>query len=299
MLRDKLKVNIAFYYSQKSLLEDLFSKEWFENTQNKIHPAYKRWALCNILIAQGGKIQYPEQFEENSQLLGAILLDSFVICSATHGNPILMKLGSLKLYGDEKVQKKILTRITDSRQYKELMTEIYTGSWHILEGHKITPLEKEGYPDFKVEYLEYPYPVCIECKNLWSPSRTAIRSAIKDANRQLRQAGKSYGVLNLDVSEAISVGRVENDELPSSLITIRDCISNLLSKRFYKSIGTVVLFWSDYIEHGRPPEPFFIVFRRRSIQIDHKNPFLKVPEKTPLFKSYSYGFWIIWTPRRL
>jgi len=299
MLRDKLKVNIDFYYSQKSLLEDLFTKEWFLNTQNKMHPAFKRWTLCNTLIAQEGRIQYPEQFEENSQLLGAILLDSFVICAATHGNPVLMKLGSLKLYGDEEVQKKILSRIKNSRQYKDIMTEIYTGSWHVLNGHKITPLEVEKYPDFKVGYPGYLYPVYIECKNLWSSSVTSIRDTIKDANRQLRQAGKCYGVLNLDVSEAVSIGRVTDDELPSSLIMIRNRISNLLSKGLYKSIGTVVLFWNDYIEHGKPPEPFFIVFRRRSIQIDHKEPILKVPKKTPLFKAYSCGFWIIWTPRQL
>jgi hypothetical protein len=187
-------------------------------------------------------IQYPEQFKENSQLLGAILLDSFVICKATHGNPVRMKLGSLKLYGDEKVQKKVLSRITDSRQYRDIMTEIYTGSWHILEGHKITPLEAEGYPDFKVEYPGYSYPVYIECKNLWSPSGTAIRSAIKDANRQLKQAGKSYGVLNLDVSEAVSAGRVENDELPSGLIRLRIVYRICYLSDFTSRLGQLCCF---------------------------------------------------------
>lgn len=244
-------------------------------------------------------IRFPEQWEENYHLLGSLLLDSFVLCAVTHGNPAQMKLGSIKQYGDENVQKKILTRIQDPRQYQDLMIELYTCSWHTLENHAVTPLETEGYPDLRVEYPNYPDPIYIECKHLWSPTKTAIRSAITDANRQLRKAGDSYGVLNVDVSEIVSAGKVNNDELPKRLLEIKDIISNLISKQHYRSIGAIMLFWTDFLVQGEPPEPQLYVFRRRSIRLDHNGPHKMIPSGMPLFKSYSYGFFMLWTPRRV
>ncbi len=66
---------------------------------------------------------------------------------------------SFEKYGDEVVKTNIISRISDPLQFRDIMIELYIGSWHILEGHKLTLMEKKGYPDFKVEIDGYELPI--------------------------------------------------------------------------------------------------------------------------------------------
>jgi len=153
-------IQLEFFQRQKKLLEKLFSPDWFLEAKQKNNPAYLRWALCKKIIEQEGIIQFPEQNERLHEI-GRIVLDSYILVALTEGDIQQLKLGSLDLYGDETVQKKIRSRITDPEQFEDLMVELYVAAWHKTKSHAIDPIEKEGYPDLKVEIPNINIPVFI------------------------------------------------------------------------------------------------------------------------------------------
>lgn len=294
---------IEFFHRQKEILEKLFSPEWFLEAKQKKHPAYLRWSLCKKIIEQGGTIQFPEQ-KERLHEIGRIILDSYILVALTEGNPQQLKLGSLNLYGNETVQKKIRSRITNPKQFEDLMVELYVSAWHKTKNHAIDPIEKEGYPDLKVEIPNINLPVFIECKHLWSGSKNNLQDAIKKANKQIKRAVKekkfpSYGAVILDVSVPVAAGHVQNDNLPDKLQRIIDVVQSSLSGEKNRFVGAAIVVWDDYMLMGNSPDSTLAAYRRRYKRVSHRNPNLPVPENLPLFEGYTTSYWLHWTPRKL
>lgn len=294
---------IEFFQRQKEILEKLFSPEWFLEAKQKKHPAYLRWTLCKKIIEQRGRIQFPEQ-KERLHEIGRIILDSYILVALTEGNLQQLKLGSLDLYGDEAVQRKIRSRITNPEQFEDLMVELYVGAWHKTKSYAIDPIEKEGYPDLKVEIPNINIPVFIECKHLWTGSKNNLQDAIKKANKQIKRAAKeielpSYGAVILDVSVPVAADQVENDNLSDKLLRIVDAVQSALSGEKNRSVGAAIIVWDDYMLMGKPPDSTLVAFRRRYKRISRRNPNLPVPENLPLFEGYTIPYWLHWTPRKL
>lgn len=298
---------IEFFQRQKEVLEKLFSPEWFLETKQKNHPAYLRWALCKKIIEQEGIIQFPEQ-EEKLPEIGRIVLDLYILVALTEGDIQRLKLGSLDLYGDEAIQKKIRSRITNPKQFEDLIVELYVGAWHKTKNHTIDPIEKEGYPDLRIEIPNINIPVFIECKHIWTVSKNNLQDAIKKANRQIKKGYKkvaeeigvsSYGAVILDVSAPLAAGQVENDNLSDKLQRIVDIVQSALSGEKNRSVGAAIIVWDDYMLMGNPPDSTLVAVRRRYKRISHKNPNLPVPENLPLFEGYTTTYWLHWAPRKL
>ena len=294
---------IEFFQRQKEILEKLFSPEWFFEAKQKKHPAYLRWTLCKKIIEQGGIIQFPEQ-KERLHEIGRIILDSYILMALTEGNPQQLKLGSLDLYGDEAVQRKIRSRITNPEQFEDLMVELYVGAWHKTKSHTIDPIEKEGYPDLRIEIPNINIPVFIECKHLWTGSKNNLQDAIKKANKQIKRTAKeielpSYGAVILDVSVPVAADQVENDNLSDKLLRMVDVVQSALSGEKNQSVGAAIIVWDDYMLMGKPPDSTLVAYRRRYKRISHRNPNLPVPENLPLFEGYTIPYWLHWTPRKL
>lgn len=292
---------IEFFQRQKEILEKLFSPEWFLETKQKNHPAYLRWALCKKIVEQEGIIQFPEQ-KERLHEIGRIVLDSYILVALTEGDIQQLKLGSLDLYGDEAIQKKIRSRITDPEQFEDLMVELYVGAWHRTKNHIIEPMEKEDYPDLRVEIPNINIPVFIECKHLWTDSKNNLQDAIKKANKQIKKAAEEidvpfYGAVILDVSVPVAAGQVENDNLSDKLQGIINVVQSALSGEKNRTVGAAIVVWDDYMIMGNPPDSTAVFFRRRYKRIHHKNPILVVPEKLPLFEGYTTEYWLHWIPR--
>ena len=290
---------IEFFQRQKEILEKLFSPERLLETKQKNHPAYLRWALCKKVIEQEGIIQFPEQ-KERLHEIGRIILDSYILVALTEGNPQQLKLGSLDLYGDEAVQKKIRSRITNPEQFEDLMVELYVGAWHKTKNHTIEPIEKEGYPDLKIEIPSIGIPVFIECKHLWTSSKNRLQEVIKKANKQIKKAAKeikilSYGAVILDVSIPVVAGQVENDNLSDKLQEMIDVVQSALSGGKNRSVGAAIVVWDDYMIMGNPPSNTLVAFRRRYKCVLHKD--VAIPEKLPLFEGYTSEYWLHWVPR--
>jgi len=292
---------IEFFQRQKEILERLFSPDWFLETKQKNHSAYLRWALCKKIIEQEGMIQFPEQ-KERLHEIGRIVLDSYILVALTEGNPQQLKLGSLDLYGNEVVQKKIRSRITNPRQFEDLMVELYVGAWHKTKNHTIEPIEKEGYPDLKIEIPCISIPVFIECKHLWTSSKNRLQEVIKKANKQIKKAAEeikipSYGTVILDVSIPAVAGRVDNDNLFDKLQEMIDVVQSAISGGKNRSVGAAIVVWDDYMIIGNPPNSTLVAFRRRYKRILHKNPISAIPRNLPLFEGYTTTYWLRWTPR--
>jgi hypothetical protein len=161
------------------------------------------------MINQNAIIHFPEQKEEIATI-GRIALDCAVFTTITKGDLQSLKLGSLEFYGEETVQKKVKTRISDPEFFEDLMVEFYTASWHMHEKYTITPLEVKSFPDFRVELEGKQF--FVECKHLRTGSKNRIHEVIKDANNQIRHTGDgSVGVLIIDVSKVVGFNRVGND----------------------------------------------------------------------------------------
>jgi len=148
------------------------------SAKQKNHPAYLRWALCKKIIEQEGIIQFSEQ-KERLHEVGRIILDSCILVTLTEGNLQQLKLGSLDLYGDEAVQKKIRSRITNPEQFEDLMVELYVGAWHRTKNHTVEPIEKEGYPDLRIEIPNINIPVFTECKHLRTGSKNNLQTQLR------------------------------------------------------------------------------------------------------------------------
>jgi len=288
-----------FFQRQKKLLEKLFSPDWFLEAKQKNHPAYLRWALCKKIIEQEGIIRFPEQKERLPEI-GRIMLDSYIHVALTEGDIQQLTLGSLDLYGDKTVQKKIRSRITDPKQFEDLMVELYVAAWHKTNNHAIEPIEKEGYPDLKIEIPAIDIPVFIECKHLWTDSKNRLQKVIKKANKQLKKAAKeikipSYGVVILDVSIPVAAGQVENDNLPDKLQRIVDVVQSALSGKKNQFVGAAIIVWDDYMQLGKPPDRTLIAYRRRYKRVTHRSPNLPIPEDLPLFEGYTTIYGLHWS----
>lgn len=258
--------------------------------------------MCKKIIEQEGIIQFPEQKEQLHEI-GRIVLDSYILVALTEGDPQQLKFGSIDLYGDGAVQKKIRSRITNPEQFEDLMVELYAGAWHKTEKHAIEPIEKEGYPDLRIRISNTKVPVFIECKHLWTLSKNRLQEVIKKANKQIKKAIKemgtpSYGVVILDVSAPIAAGQVENDNLPPKLQEVIKTVQATLGGEKNRSVGTAIIVWDDYMLMGNPPNATLSAFRRRYRRISHKNPVLAVPENLPLFEGYTTTYWLHWIPRK-
>lgn len=291
---------IEFFQWQKEILEKLFSPEWFLETKQENHPAYLRWALCEKIIEQEGIIRFPEQ-KERLHEIGRIVLDSYILVVLTEGNHQQLKLGSLDLYGDEAVQKKIRSRITNPGQFEDLMVELYVGAWHKTKNHTMDPIEKEGYPDLRIKIPSISIPVFIECKHLWSSSKNRLQKVIKKANKQIKKAAEevkipSYGAVILDVSIPVAAGQVENDNLSDELYEMIEVVQSALSGGKNRSVGAAIVVWDDYMINGSPPNSTLVAFRRRYKRVLHKD--VAIPENLPLFEGYTTTYWLHWTPRK-
>jgi len=294
---------IEFFQRQKKLLEKLFSPDWFLEAKQKNYPAYLRWDLCKKIIEQGGMIQFPEQKEKLPEI-GRIVLDSYIHVALTEGDIRQLKLGSLDLYGDETVQKKIRSRITDPNQFEDLMVELYVAAWHKTKNHTIELIEKDGYPDLKIEIPAMNIPVFIECKHLWTGSKNRIQKVIKKANNQIKKAVKetgitSYGAVILDVSIPVAAGQVENDNLPDKLREMVNVVQSALSGKKNRSVGAAIIVWDDYMQIGNPPDRTMLAYRRRYKRVSHTSPNLPIPENLPLFEGYTATYTLHWAPRKL
>jgi len=288
---------VNFFRFQKRLLESLFPENWFIQTKKRNHPAFLRWDLCNRIIAQKGVILYPEQ-EKELNIIGRILLDSHILCQITGGSFQNLTLGSLDIYGDESIEKKIISRVVDEHQFEDVMTELYIGAWHKTRGHKVIPIEEDGFPDLKVAVPSVFTPIFIECKHLWTSSKRRIEDVVRKANKQLRKIRKkSYGVLLLDLNIPVKAGKVSDDVLPNDLVERLEVIESSLSGKKNRSVGVSVIVWDDHMILGKPPEPTFVVFRRRYKLINHQQPKVIVPNNIPLFEGFTVTYWLRWTHR--
>lgn len=291
---------IEFFRQQKEILEKLFSTEWFLEVEHKEHPAYRQWKLCKQIIKQNGIVKYPEQKGALPEI-ARIVLNSSIFVKLTEGNLQQLKFGSLDLYGDEAVQKKIRSRIVNPRQFEDLMVELYAGAWHKTRNHNVHPMEREGFPDLKVNIPGVKIPIFIECKHLWTDSKNRLQKVIKKANKQIKKVREIewpfYGVVILDVSRPVATGQVVNDKLPNKLQEIIKIVQSALSGKKNQFIGVVILVWDDYMILGNPPGRVLVAVRRRYKRISHKNPHFNIPENLPLFEGYTAAYLLYWTSR--
>lgn len=268
---------IPFLQAQKTILENLFSEDWFRkpSTKKLAHPAYRRWKLCGDLLSRGGALQLPE---DNDRLpeLAKMLADNQFIVVCTKGRLDRFSIGSLANYGDPEVQKRIRSVIFDPSQFLDVLTELGFAASHLTREHKVTAHEKLGFPDFEVAVPGWDLPFAVDCKRLKrDTSEQRIGSAIKKANEQVKALGKPcYGLAVLDVSEKVNILPELSDEIPQEVVGLKRAARKATSL-YNTSISAVLLLWDDFVIVRVPRtggDFFSICLRRRYELVLHTNP---------------------------
>lgn len=288
-----------FITQHKEILEKLFPPRWFLETPESDHPAYLQWAFCKRILDQGGVLQFPEQ-EAQIFEVARIIMNSGILVKVTGGDVQELRFGSLNVYGDEVVRKKVRSRITDPEQFEDIMVELSFAAWHGMHNHGVMPLEEEGLPDFKLAIPNLELPVYAECKHLRSGSKNRLRKVISKANSQIKAVSEMcYGVAVLDVSMPVAFEKVENDRFSERLQEIISFVRSSVSGSKNRSISDVVLTWDDYMVKGTPPEATLVVFRRRSERISHSpgEDVKRIPENIQLFDGFTGGTVFLWENR--
>jgi hypothetical protein len=290
---------VQFLQFQKIILEKLFPQDWFSERRRDYHPAYQRWSLCIDLLKRGGQIRFPEQ-EASLPVVGRLVLDSTVLITLTEGDLQQLRFGSLDLYGDSSVQAFIRSRVTDARQFEDVMVELAFGAWHKSRGHSVEPMEIQNFPDLKILIPQFDLPFFIECKKVRSASLNRLGKEIQEANTQVKAVGTAcYGIAVLDVTDPVSAGRVANDTLPPSLNEIIKAVQSALHGNKNHSIGAAVLLWDDYMVFGQAPQTTLVAFRRRFHVLCHDEATQRVPAAASLFEGFTVTYKLSWSPREM
>lgn len=307
--------HIEFFRGLARILEEMFPQGWFleAGPRTRQHPAYVQWALCQKILSQGGTIHSAEQWDDLPKV-ARLMLDTFSFVILTGGNLDRLGIGSFDQIGDESVQRKIRSRVGDSRLYLDLLPELYVHAWHKQEGHQVNAMEREGWPDMRVDIPGASVPIFIECKRLQSISRTRFDDDIKKANRQIRAAKAavgipSCGVAVLDISPTCTLEWIGPPNKNSGDTAREDPNEPKIPEnatRFGSLAVTgkntfvdyVFLVWNDFARWGTPPNRTYFVLRRHVEYVKHLAPANLLSETLPLFKGHTAEFWINWTHTR-
>jgi hypothetical protein len=285
----------SFFKFQKELLEHLFRKETLESPGSR-HEAAFRWRLITKILKQGSAIIWPTQREE-TRLLAATLLDGATFMTITEKVDQMQPI-DLSEYGDTAVQTKITSRINDPKQFLDLMVELSLAAWHKREGHRITPFEKEGWPDLAVDVEGFEYPIFLECKRVEAFSKQRLAKHIQKANSQLKKVGTpSYGVVLLDWTAAIGSEIAPiHDETPHIIVQLLALIRHAISGAKNRSVSRVIVVWDDAGVLGEPPARSAIFLRRNSAFIDHEPVagITLIPPELPLFRGTTIELMVQW-----
>jgi len=287
-----------FFKRQQELLEALLPPGWFHDRPDRTHPAYVRWSLCQRVLDRGGVVRFPDD-QNDFAMIARMILDSIVLAKVSGSDPKPLGLGDFSLYGDSKVTKKILSRVTDPRQFEDVLVELAFGAWHKTRNHDVTPLEEEGLPDLKLRIADAELPIYAECKRLTSRSKNRFSKVLRKANNQIKAASeRCYGIAVLDVSTLVS-GRKLSDTLPSEIQAIRKIVKPIISGAKNRSVGGVVLIWDEYTILGNAPAPTSIFLRRRHIFIPHspETGTETIPDDLKFFEGFTVLYKQFWEPK--
>jgi len=274
--------------------ESLFGEGWFQDSKNDHHPAYNQWKLCSYFIQKNGVPQYPDDLD-NLVKLAKVIFDTSLWISATQGNINQILLGTIKNYGDIRVQKQIKTQIGNPEKYLDILVEISFGMWNQMKGYKVLPLEIEG-PDFMIEIPGVSIPIYTECKNLGNISEKSIKSKVKKINTQIKSiSDEVYGVGFIDLSKAVLLQQNKHKEFPAEIQLARDITKKILHPGQYRSVISIYLTWDDYLIVGNPPERTCVAIRKRCVQVNHPAPRNKPNFDPELFDGYTVEIIFDWS----
>lgn len=263
---------VASAMKQKAVLEWLFPPGWFSKPHEN-HPAYAEWEICNQIIGWGGWKPDNVKFER-MRLLAKVVLDVRFLVSLSDGDLGQLTPGRREAFGDERVQKKISSRILKPDSFEHLLVEIYTAAWHKWRGRNVVMSEAEGQPDVSVIIEDVPVPVYIECKKLNVASRGNIEAVVKHASNQLAADShgnetSAYGAALLDLTAVGGARFQKDDTIPSNVTDVIKVVGKALRGNLNTHVKTAILVWDDYRIDGRLPDPVTVYSRRRAKIVHH------------------------------
>jgi len=246
------------------------------------------------MLAQNCQIRIPE---DNDLLdkIASMFLDGYIWTFLTKGDLKNMQMGKLDFLGDDKVQKKILSNISNPEKFLDLMVELYAYAWNKLENSKVTLLEETGLPDIKI--VEKDIEFFVECKNLKTINKNKIQQRIKKANKQIKNTNSSKkGAVVLDISSIVGINKVETDDLYDDINRIKNIVQDALNENQNRSIMYAILVWDDYMVMSDMKQKSLIVYRRRKLIVPHFQN--KSISQFPLvFNGYSSVYSLVLQPR--
>jgi len=283
--------------AQLCILEELFASATPRKAAK--HPGVQRQRVLREVVLNGGVIGWPEQ-REHLPLLSRALLDSAILVELTGGDMSVLRLGEFANLGDDMVLQKVRTRVPNPAQFEDIFAELSVAAWHQARGHAAQLLELEGLPDIKVHLTGVSAPLYIECKRLGTSAARAIRNDLKDANKKFRRIQEPhFGMVVIDVTQAVTLPETVTDDLPSALHELVDIAQQTLSGPKNRGVARAVLTWDEHIALPTSERPEAMVLRRRRVVIDHTEPERRLPETVPVFEGLTVLGNLNWRDRWL
>ena len=288
---------VASAIKQKAVLEWLFPDGWFNKTHEN-HPAYVEWRICKQIIEWGGSL--PDNVKpEQMRPLTKVVLDARFIVALSDGDLGHLIPGRREAFGDERVQKKISSRILDPGSFEDLLVEIYTAAWHKIWGHNVVISETGTRPDVRVTVEGVPDPIHIECKKVSVATRRNIEAVVKHASHQLGATGQgddasAYGATLLDLTALGGARFQKDDTIPSNIADAIKIVEKALRGDLNTHVKTAIIVWDDYRVDGRLPDPVIVYSRRRARPVHHSLNSSPL-EMSKLFNGYGAGIGFAWS----
>jgi hypothetical protein len=296
-MQTSLEITLTIY---KKLLEELVDiQEIRENYRKHGHPAYPKWEFCKKFLAQGS-------FSDSTSLqeyfyYAEIMMDCLVIAKCSGGEDIF-SLGTFANYGDANVLKKIRTRVNDSNQFKDLMTELHHAAWYISEpnNYTLTAFEKDGFPDFEVTLNGSRESYLVDCKRINSTSKeNRYKLVIETANKQFKKFNRENnsnlpGLVLLDVSDKVeaSYNRLNlTGEIPPEIKSIANSLKSFV-REWNSSVSGVLLLWREISLFGdlnSYVEVSMFSINDRVTLIEHSKPLAELPKSLESLSPGTFG----------
>jgi hypothetical protein len=276
----------------------LFPTGWLQTDAARNHPARSDWDFCELLLRQGGSLTYPSQRHYPQEICRLLLDTRTWLGIAVGSDSAQFRLGDIEGYGGEDVERKIRSRVRNASQYSDLLVELMIGGVHRSAGRTVTPYERSGYPDLRVEALGGP--LLIECKRLYELHEKGLRRDINKASNQIKTAsnelaGHFDGAVVLDLRGSRPAGFGSSEWSPPDVNEAVGLVQRALSGEKNRSIRRAYVLWDDYRFAGSKPDRTVVAYRRRVKVVEHSGVTRATDLGLEAFEGLTGATLVIWT----
>ncbi len=267
----------------KILLEDLVGIEWLESPARTRTPhlVSKQWQYCVESIANNGRMKLNLVEREERWKLG-MQHDAYNLYIVSGAGKSL-RLGDFPLYVDRADEIRARCRAKDDAAFLSVQSELSTLAWCLGNGFDVQQIPVSSRIEFIVTEVETRQIFHVECKQPQSSGGTAVKNAVRSANKKFRGSTNSaIGLLVLDLRRAIGIlERGASSDTPMQVIQVANQLRELLHDD-HSSVSAALVVWDEVRLRRRRNDSkvLWVSVQRKSLLLPHRCPGMPLPKWT-------------------